>query len=73
MSRPQVTRLRERFDAPPSETVVIDARYNEVGRRKRGFLHKLSVAMFAVLLAAVIGFLIPPAWMFWELSARSAD
>ncbi len=62
---PQPTRLRE-VDAPPNDNgQVIDARFRIVGRKTRA-LRIVWGALVAVFWAAVIGFLIPPAWIFFE-------
>jgi len=59
------TRLRE-IDAPPLEGgKVIDAQYKVVGRKTRA-LRIFWGALVAIFWAALIGFLIPPAWIFFE-------
>lgn len=66
MAQPQPTRLREVEAAPPlAEAKVIDAQYKVVGREFRA-LRVLWRAIVAVFVAALIGFLIPPAWIFFE-------
>lgn len=70
MAQPRPTRLREVETAPPLEAAkVIDARYKVVGRKRRA-LKMLWRALVAVFWAAVIGFLIPPAWIFLESVGR---
>lgn len=65
MSRVNSTRLREVPAAPLHDTKVIDAQFKVVGRKRRA-LAFLWRAALAVFWAALIGFLIPPAWVFFE-------
>jgi hypothetical protein len=60
MARPQTIRLRESPDAAPAGAPVIDARYTEVGRKRRGLLGRIWLGLTALFWAAVIGFMIPP-------------
>jgi len=66
MARSNTIRLRE---AAPETTLhdakVIDAEFRVVGRKRRA-LGLAWKAVIAVFWAAVIGFLIPPAWIFFE-------
>ena len=66
MPRSQTIRLRE---AAPTramhEAKVIDAQFKVIGRKRR-VLSLAWRAVIAVLWAAAIGFLIPPAWIFFE-------
>lgn len=62
MSRPRATRLREVENAPVSDAAVIDAQFKVVGRKRR-ILRALWRGLLAVCAAALIGFLIPPAWV----------
>jgi hypothetical protein len=64
MARPQITPLRETKGAShaPNEH-VIDADFKEVGLKRRTIVGRLWIALVAVFWAAVIGFLIPPAWV----------
>lgn len=66
MSAVRPIRLRETPAAAPNGAHVIEARYEIVGR-KRGMLGAIRAAFIALFCAALIGFLIPPAWM---LAAR---
>jgi hypothetical protein len=59
-SRP--IRLREMPNAAPTGRRVIDASY-EIVRGKRGVLGAIWIACLALFWAALIGFLIPPAWV----------
>ena len=54
--------LRETPNAAPANAQVIDASY-EVVRSKRGVLGAIRMACLALFWAALIGFLIPPAWV----------
>ncbi|HYD87699.1 MAG TPA: hypothetical protein VEA80_09505 [Vitreimonas sp.] len=65
MGQPQPTRLREVESAPLNDAKVIDAQFKVVGREVRA-LRILWGALVAVFWAALIGFLIPPAWIFFE-------
>jgi len=63
MSATRPTRLRETPNAAPKGAHIIDARYELVGGKPRGFLGALWIAAVALFWAALIGFLIPPAWV----------
>ncbi|MDZ4692913.1 hypothetical protein [Terricaulis sp.] len=65
MAQPHPTRLRE-VEAPLAhDSQVIDARFKVVGRKTRA-LRIFWGALVAIFWAALIGFLIPPAWIFFE-------
>ena len=67
------TVLRETPDAAPSGAPVIDAQYQIVGGKPRGILRRIKTALMALFWAALIGFLIPPAWVvFQEVGAMLA-
>lgn len=66
MPRPEPVRLREAPGRPAPNAEVIDVKYVEVGRKRRGILGKIWFALVTVFWAAVIGFLIPPAWMLLQ-------
>jgi hypothetical protein len=57
-------RLRETPNAAPFGAQVIDAQFEVVAGKRRGVLGVLWTAVVAIFWAALIGFLIPPAWMF---------
>lgn len=66
MPRSEPIRLREAETTRPlREADVIDAQFKIVGRKRRVF-GIAARAMAWVFWAAVIGFLIPPAWIFFE-------
>jgi hypothetical protein len=66
MPRSESIRLREaEAPQPLHEAKVIDAQFRIIGRKRRA-LGVAWKAMIAVFWAAVIGFLIPPAWIFFE-------
>jgi len=65
MAQPHPTRLREVEPAPLDDAKVIDAQFRVVGRKTRA-ARIVWGALIAVFWAALIGFLIPPAWMFFE-------
>jgi hypothetical protein len=65
MTRSQTTRLREAEAAPIDDTKVIDARFKVIGRKRR-FARMLWRGLVTILWAALIGFMIPPAWMAFD-------
>ncbi len=65
MAQPQPTRLHEVATPPSDDGQVIDAQFRVVGRKTRAF-KMLWRAVTLVFWAALIGFLIPPAWVFFE-------
>jgi hypothetical protein len=66
MPRSEPIRLREAAAPKPlHQADVIDARFRVIGRKRRA-LALVWKAVIAVFWAAVIGFLIPPAWIFFE-------
>lgn len=65
MTRPQITRLREAEAAPIDDTKVIDAQFKVIGR-KRHFARMLWRGFVTILWAALIGFMIPPAWIAFD-------
>ena len=68
-----MSRQRSHPDSPaPPGGSVIDAEFRVVGRRRR-ILGALWRGVLAVLIAAAIGFLIPPLWVLMEsLGAETA-
>jgi len=62
MSATRPTRLRETPNAAPEGAEIIEASYELVSGKQRGFLGTLWIAAVALFWAALIGFLIPPAW-----------
>ncbi len=65
MPRQQPTRLRE-IEAPsPQNREIIDARFKIVGRKRR-FLSFVWRGLVTMFWAALIGFMIPPAWLAFE-------
>ena len=74
MPAPLSTVLRETPDAAQSGARVIDARYEVVKGKNRGIIRRIKTALFAIFLAALIGFLIPPAWvLIQEVGAMLAN
>lgn len=55
--------LRETPEAPPIGAHVIDARFEMVRPKRRSILGRVWIACVALFWAALIGFLLPPAWM----------
>ena len=66
MSAVRPTRLRETPRAAPEGAHVIEAHYELVSGKRRSFLGTLWIAAVALFWAALIGFLIPPAWVMAE-------
>ena len=65
MREPRPILLRETPNAAPANARIIDARFEIVARR-RGLFGRIWIMCVAVFWAAVIGFLIPPAWLIAE-------
>ena len=59
---PRPILLRETPHAAPAGAPVIDARFKVIGR-KGGAFRRVRKALLALVIAATIGFLIPPLWM----------
>ncbi|MBY0564971.1 MAG: hypothetical protein K2P58_12395 [Hyphomonadaceae bacterium] len=70
-AKPAPIRLRENARTGPAGP-VIDADYAVVGR-KRGIVRTLVRALLWVLVAALIGFLVPPLWIFIETIGADAS
>lgn len=62
MPRRQPLRLRETPDAPASNGAIIDADFKVVGKAP-GVWRGLWRALLAIFWAALIGLLLPPAWV----------
>lgn len=56
-------RLRESAANFPPGTPVIDVHFTEVGGMRRTLWGRVKAGLRALLWAAAIGLLIPPAWM----------
>lgn len=68
MPRSEPIRLREaEAPRPLHEGKVIDAQFRVVGRKRLSGFVAILVALFW---AAVIGFVIPQAWLFFESLGR---
>ena len=66
MPRSEPIHLREaETPSAPHDSKVIDAELRIIGRKRRA-LGLAWKALIAVFWAAAIGFLIPPAWIFFE-------
>lgn len=63
MPAPRSTVLRETPDAAQSGGPVIDAQYQVVGGKSRGILRRARKVLMAIFWAALVGFMIPPAWI----------
>jgi hypothetical protein len=64
MARSNVTRLKEARTGPHAAGPVIDASFKVV--RRHGFWRRLRRGVYAVLIAASIGFAISPLWVLIE-------
>jgi hypothetical protein len=62
MARPHTIRLRE-TRTHANDARVIDAKFTEVRGKRRTVWGRIKLAAIAVFWAALIGFLIPPAWV----------
>lgn len=67
MGRHETILLREAKDLLPHGSPVIDAKFSEVGGERRTIWGRVKGALQALLWAATIGFLIPPAWVLIQL------
>lgn len=63
MARPRPTRLRESNAPPPASARVIDAQFKVVKGKGRSRLAVIGQWLLAFAAAALIGFLVPPAWV----------
>ena len=72
MAQPRPIPLRESEARPVDRARIIDADFKVVGRKRR-FVGLLWRGLVTVFWAALIGFLIPPAWMLaQEIAAMFA-
>lgn len=62
MPRQHPTRLREIETPPPPSGDIIDARFKVIGRKRR-LLRWVWGGIVTIFWAALIGFMIPPAWV----------
>lgn len=64
MSRPQATRLRERSEPVPDGAHIIDASFTVVrdpyAPKKKSWFRAVRLYLFALIIAAALGFIIPP-------------
>lgn len=63
MGRHETIRLRETREVFAPEAPVIDAHFVEVGAERRTIWGRVKAGLQALLWAAAVGFLIPPAWV----------
>jgi hypothetical protein len=63
MGRHEPIRLRETHEALAPSAEIIDVMFTEVGRKRRTIWGRIKTGLHALLWAATIGFLIPPAWV----------
>lgn len=63
MGRHETIRLREASGPLPHGAEVLDAKFREVGGERRTLWGRAKAGLQALLWAATIGFLIPPAWV----------
>jgi hypothetical protein len=67
MGRHDIIRLHEAKGLPPTEARVIDVQFSEVRGARRTLWGRVTAGLQALLWAAAIGFLIPPAWVLIQL------
>jgi hypothetical protein len=67
MGRHEPIRARETRGAFGPGVEVIDVAFTEVGGKRRTIWGRIKSALQALLWAAVIGFLIPPAWVLIQV------
>ncbi len=64
MGKPHATRLRESSDPVADGAHIIDASFTVVrdpyAPKKRGWLRAVRLYLFALVIAAALGFLVPP-------------
>jgi hypothetical protein len=63
MGRHEPFRLRESRETFAPSANVLDVKFSEVGRERRTAWGRIKSGLQALLWAAAIGFLIPPAWV----------
>ena len=66
MPTPRTIRLRERDGPPPRAAEIIDAQYRVVRPRNSSPAAKLGTLLIALFWAAVLGFAVPKAWLFFH-------
>jgi hypothetical protein len=66
MAQRETIQLREAEGPLPSGVRVLDAAYREVGKSRRTLWGRIKAGLHALLWAATIGFLIPPAWVLMQ-------
>lgn len=74
MGKPHATRLRESAEPVADGARIIDASFTVVrdpyAPRKRSWLRALRFYLFALIIAAAIGFLIPPLFVVMNALAH---
>ncbi len=71
MGRHETIRLRETGEMLASDARVIDAKFSEVRDPRHTVWGRVKAALQAVLWAAAIGFMIPPAWVVIQIIGES--
>lgn len=66
MGRHEPLRLRETSEVFPPGAPVLDVEFTEVGAKPRTLWDRIKAGLQALLWAATIGFLIPPAWVLLQ-------
>lgn len=67
MAAPRTIRLRERDGPPPPAAKVVDADYRVVRARNSTLMGRFGSVLLAVFWAAVLGFAVPQAWLFFQM------
>jgi hypothetical protein len=71
MGRHETIRLSETERAIAPNARVLDVKFKEVREERRTLWGRTKVVLHALLWAAVVGFLIPPAWVLLQVIAET--
>lgn len=66
MPAPRTIRLQERDGPPPAAAKIVDAQYRVVRSKKQAMVQRLGATLLALFWAAVLGFAVPQAWLFFQ-------
>ncbi len=68
MGRHEPLQLRETKSAIAPDARVLDVKFTEVDGERRTLWGRTKAALHALLWAATVGFLIPPAWVLIQVT-----
>jgi hypothetical protein len=71
MGRHEPITLRETGTVYTRDVRIIDAKFTEIRGPRRTLWGRVKVALQALLWAAAIGFLIPPAWVLIQVIGQT--